>query len=62
MTDTELLNRIESDLFNGRADYLHAFVHDKLFVVEIDGMHVSKATLRDALEAALQPPHSTGDA
>lgn len=60
VTDTELLNRIESDLFNGPADYLHVYVHDKLFVVEIDGQYVSRATLRDALEAALQPPSQSG--
>jgi hypothetical protein len=53
VTDTELINQIESDLFNGRADYLHAYVSASTFIAEMDGAWVSCATLRAALEALL---------
>jgi hypothetical protein len=50
MTDTELLNRIEQDLFNGSQDYVHIYVSAGTFTVEMDGQHASGATLRAAFD------------
>lgn len=54
ITDTELLNRIESGLFNDRYDYVHIYTNEGTFIVEIDGKWGLGATLRAALEKLLQ--------
>ena len=57
MTDAELLDLLSQELAAERIDYIHIYREAGGIVVEIDGLYLTRDTLREALATHTNPLH-----